>query len=61
MKRKGLEDREGEGRASHVRKAERRKKNPNVFYSPFETALPGPPPYSLSLILLAGRETKAER
>lgn len=28
MKRKGLEDREGEGRASHVRKAERRKKNP---------------------------------
>lgn len=26
-----------------------RERKPNFFYSPFETALPGPPPYSLSL------------
>lgn len=60
MKRKGLEDREGGGGPLTSGKQNGEKK-PNVFYSPFETALPGLPPYSVSPILLAGRENEAER
>lgn len=39
----------------------RAEKKTTCFYSPFETALPSPPPYSLAPILLAGRGNKAER
>lgn len=53
MKRKGLEDR-GVGRGLPCQE-NRAEKKTTCFHSPFETALPGPPPppYSLAPILLA--------
>lgn len=57
-KRKGLGDRGvGRGLPSQENRAERKA----CFYSPFEKALPGPPPHSLAPIPLAGRGNKAER
>ena len=49
---------EGQGGASPLRKTAEKKAS---FYSPFETALPGPPPHSLAPIPLAGEGNKAER
>lgn len=51
-KRKGLEDR-GAGRGLPCQENSTEKKA--YFYSPFETAPPGPPPHSLVPIPLAGR------